>query len=119
MDTEKLLKLILDIAEEFKAEDIKVLQVTDHCDFADYFVFMCGRSTTQVKSIAEELHFRSKHAGNPPHGEEGMDGGEWCLLDYGSIVVHVFLPQKRAYYNLEELCQEAPTAYPAPEQASE
>ena len=107
MNTEELLKLITDTADEFKAIDILVLGVTNVCDFADYFVIMSATSTTQASSIAEELHFRAKKAERTTLSEEGLSAGEWSLLDFGDIVVHVFLPQKREYYNLEELWSEA------------
>lgn len=107
METQELLKLIVDTAEEFKAVDIKILHVTDVCEFADYFVIMSGTSTTQVKSVTEELHYRCKHAKRPAISEEGLATAEWCLLDFSDIVVHVFLPEKRSYYDLEGLWVDA------------
>ena len=107
LNTDELLKLITDTADEFKAMDILVLEVTEVCDFADYFVIMSATSTTQASSISEALHFRAKRSGRTTISEEGTSAGEWSLLDFGDIVVHVFLPQKRAYYNLEELWSEA------------
>lgn len=112
LSTEELLKLIIDTSEEFKAVDLKVLQVDHICDFADYFVIMSGTSTTQVQSLAEELHYRSKHADRHSIGEEGMASAEWCLLDFGDIVVHVFLPAKREHYDLENLWADALVIYP-------
>ena len=107
MNTGELLRFIMEICEEFKAIDIKVLKVDGVCDFADFFVIMSGTSTTQIQSLAEELHFKTKHAGRHSLGEEGIAAAEWCLLDFGDIVVHIFLPQKRAHYDLESLWEGA------------
>ena len=112
MDTRDLLKLVIDTAEEFKAEEITILKVSDVCDFADYFVIMSGASTTQIRSLTEELGLRCKHAGRQARDIEGLTASEWCLLDFGDIVVHVFHPQKRAYYNLEALWDTAETIVP-------
>ncbi len=103
METEALLKTIIHIAEDFKAMDIRVLKVTDLCPFADYFVIMSGGSTVHVQSIAEEMALRCKHGGHPATSVEGLEKGEWCLLDFGDILVHVFHPQKRGIYDLESL----------------
>ena len=103
METDSLLRHITDAAESFRAVDIKVLKVTDVCDFADYLVIMSGTSTTHVQSIAEEIHIKCKKGGRTALHREGLVGGEWVLLDFGEIITHVFHPEKRAYYNLEEL----------------
>ena len=107
MDTESLLAKLIEVAEEFKAQDIRILGVRDVCDFADFFVILSGSSTTHVQSISDELFFKTKHAGRHADSVEGMETGEWVLMDFGDIVVHVFHPNKRAYYNLEELWSRA------------
>lgn len=107
METEQLLHLILGITEEFKALDPKVLRVTEVCSFADYFVFVSGTSSRHIKSIAEELILKCKHIDEAPLNVEGLDAGEWCLLDFGSVIVHVFDQDKRTHYNLEDLWSEA------------
>ena len=112
LNSEAFLSFILETAGSFKAQDITVLKVSDVCDFADYFVLMSGTSTTHIQSLAEELVYKTKHAGHQPSSVEGMAKGEWCLLDYGDIVVHVFSPQKRSYYDLESLWKEAPVVSP-------
>ena len=107
METLELLKMIVETADEYKAMDLEILDVREVCSFADYFVIMCGNSTTQTSTIAEKMQLKTKHAGNPPISLEGLPAAEWCLLDYGDIVVHIFLPAKREYYQLEELWSEA------------
>lgn len=103
METETLLKTIVQICEDFKAVDLRVLKVGEICLFADYFVIMSGNSTVHVQSIAQELIYRCKHGGHPAASVEGLAKGTWCLLDFGDIVVHVFHPQQREYYDLEAL----------------
>lgn len=103
LETEPLLHHILAITEEFQALEPTVLKVSDFCDFADYFVIVTGTSIRHVQSLAEELNYKCKHAGELAHSVEGKLAGEWCLLDFGSVVVHVFTAEKRAQYNLEEL----------------
>ena len=107
MNTQELLSFIVSIAEDFKAADIKVLKVSEVCSFADYFVIMSGTSTVHIQSICEEISYKCKHAGRPPADVEGLGAGEWCLLDFGDIVVHVFLPKKRSFYDLEALWKDA------------
>ena len=107
METQQLLQLIIDTAEDFKAINLVVLKVSGICDFADYFVIMSGTSGRRVQSITEEMSYRCKHAGRQALDVEGLTGGEWCLLDFGDIVVHIFQPKKRVYYDLENLWQEA------------
>lgn len=107
METEQLLHLILNVTEEFKGQDLSVLKVDEVCDFADYFVIITGTSTRHVQSLAEEIVLKCKHAGSPAFSVEGMDLGEWCLMDFSDIVVHIFLPEKRAHYDLESLWEGA------------
>jgi len=112
VNTESLLEFIIGVAEDFKANDLVALQVSSICDFADYFVIMSGTSSTHVRSLTEEIHLKTKHAGRPPLSVEGAAAGEWALLDYGDVVVHVFLPDKRAFYDLESLWSDALRVYP-------
>jgi ribosome-associated protein len=76
---------------------------------ADYFVICSGESTTQVKAIAEfiEQEFSSKNI--KPLGIEGLDYSHWVLIDYGSVIIHVFEKETRAYYSLERLWLDAKT----------
>lgn len=106
MKTKELVDFIVGIAEDFKAVDIAILEVTEKCSFTDYLVIMSGTSTTQTRAIADELVYKTKHAGHQALSIEGLVQGEWCLLDFGDVVVHIFLPDKRAYFALEELWQD-------------
>ncbi len=92
-----------------KGKEVKVLDLRDLTQsIADYFIICHGDSTTQVDAVADhveqqartEMHERALHV-------EGTDNSQWVLIDYGNIVVHVFLEQYRRYYNLEELWGDA------------
>ena len=97
-----------------KASDVKVLKVRDLTVLADYFVIAAGTSTTHVKSLAEEVEFRLEQQGVKPLRTEGVDGKSWILLDYGEVIVHVFYPEARSYYDLEHLWADAEEcAWPA------
>lgn len=85
-----------------------VLEVKEVSSFADYFVICHGDSTRQVRGIARTIEERMKEAGFLPFGVEGAREGQWVLLDYEDIVVHVFLKPVREFYDLERLWSEAP-----------
>jgi ribosome-associated protein len=112
LNSNELIDTIIDLADEYKATEVKVLQVTGLCSFTDYFILMNGQSTTQIQSLSEALVQRMKKSGRKPQSTEGMQSGEWVLLDFGDVVAHIFTPEKREYYNLEALWQEAPVLFP-------
>jgi len=86
-----------------KAQDLTVLDVRDIASFTDLMVVASGASTRQVKALADKVIERCRLAGIRPLGVEGEREAEWVLVDLGDIVVHVMLPQTRAFYNLEKL----------------
>lgn len=89
--------------DEDKAEDISIIDLAGKCDFADYMIVVSGRSQRHVSSIASKLAERLKEIGNAPLSIEGLETGEWVLIDVGDVIVHVFHPEKRGYYNLEKM----------------
>lgn len=103
---------IAGILDTKKARDIKILKVNEKTVLADYFVIAAGNSTTQVKSLADEVEYiLSTNDGITPTNVEGRGLGNWVLIDYDNIIVHVFNPQTREFYNLEKLwaeCEEIP-----------
>lgn len=107
MGTEELLNLILNISSDFKAVDMRCYKVDHICNFADYFVIMTGTSSTHIQALSEELLYKCKHADRQASGTEGVVQGEWSLLDFGDIVVHIMTRDKRDYYNLEEMWADA------------
>ncbi len=86
-----------------KAEKISVLKVDALTSITDYFVIAAGTSTTQVKALADEVEFRLKEAGLPPHHIEGYTQGNWIVLDFYQVIVHVFNDETRKFYALENL----------------
>ena len=90
-----------------KARDIRALYTADQTTLADYFVICNGTSNTQVRALAEAVEFAMSQAGEEPHHIEGHQGGEWTLLDYSAVVIHVFTEQGREFYSLERLWSDA------------
>ena len=86
-----------------KASDIKVLEVTDQTIVADYFVLCTGTSNTQVKGFAGEVEYKMGLAKQPPIRMEGYNEGTWIIMDFGSVLVHIFQRETRDFYNLERL----------------
>ncbi len=103
-------------AESKKAIDIKVLDLTAITSFADAFVVCTGANQRQVQAIADEIGQRlKKDAGELPNSLEGYNQGEWVLADYGDLVIHIFSPKAREYYDLERLWRSAKTVEIPPE----
>jgi ribosome-associated protein len=95
-------------ARDKKALDLVVLDVRAVSTVADYFVVCSGRSTTHLETIAEGIRMDLKAEGARPLHAEGQAGSGWVLLDYGDVLVHVFLEETRLYYALERLWGDAP-----------
>jgi ribosome-associated protein len=93
-------KAILDILEDHKAADPLLLKLGPHSSFADFLVIASGGSTRQVASLAKAVAEAYPQA---LLGIEGQQAAEWVVADFGNVVVHLFLPEKRALYNLEKL----------------
>lgn len=99
----EILKKAAQILDGRKAEDVKAIDIAGVSILADYFLLASGGSSTQVRSLAEELEFRLSEAGVEPQRVEGMQTASWVVLDYGSVVIHVFHRDTRTFYNLERL----------------
>lgn len=104
-------KSLLAIAEKLlddgKAEDVAAIDLQGKSDIADFMLIATGRSQRQVMALAQRLTEGLKAAGCKRVSVEGMRQGEWVLIDAGDIVVHLFKPETRAYYNLEKMWGEA------------
>lgn len=96
-------------ADEKKATDIIVQDVTDLHSMTDYFVIATAANNRQVEAIIDEIEkkLREEAHAKPIH-REGIEEGTWALLDYGDVIVHVFQPEARDYYRLEQLWNDAP-----------
>lgn len=90
-----------------KAKDIRVLETKDITVLADYFVICTAGSTTQVKTLADEVDKILAEKGEKALRTEGYRGGGWVLVDFGAIVVHIFLKDIREFYSLERLWRDA------------
>ena len=99
---------IVEAALELKAERPIVLDMRALTAYADSFVILTGRSDRQVRSIAESIVHALKQQGDPPLGVEGLDDGNWVLIDCNDAIVHVFDPETRVQYDLERLWRDAP-----------
>ena len=104
---EELAHAIFDVLDAKKAGDIKVLRVEDHTVITDYFIICTGRSSTQVKSLGGEVEFKIGERGVDPTHYEGRDNGNWVVLDYHSVILHIFSQESREFYKLEKLYGDA------------
>ena len=97
-------------ADEKKATDIVIQDVSELLKVTDYFVICTAANNRRVDAVAEEIEDKLREeCGMKPFNREGLDESTWVLLDYGSIVVHIFQPQQRDFYRLEQLLEQAPT----------
>ena len=103
LSPDQLEQLVISALEDFKANDILVIDVSGRSPLTDRLVIASGNSTRHVRSMAENLVVRAKSAGCPPLGIEGERGADWVLVDLNDVIVHLMLPQTRAFYNLEKL----------------
>jgi len=99
--------LCAEAAIDRKASDLVVLDIGPLSSVADYFVICSGRSDTQVQAIADAIERRMRDAGHRPLSVEGREHGQWILMDYADVVVHVFYTPVRAFYDLERLWSRA------------
>ena len=100
----ELSKKIAGYLDAKKAKDIKIIKIDDLTVVTDYIVIATGTSTTQVKSLADEADYMvEKELGIKPARVEGYESKNWILIDYETVIVHVFHPQAREYYDLDKL----------------
>jgi ribosome-associated protein len=102
-DSSVLLSAILASLEDDKAEDIVTIPLAGKSEMADHMVIASGRSSRQVSAIAEHLTDRLKQEQGVAVRMEGKDLGDWVLVDAGDIIVHVFRPEVREFYQLEKM----------------
>ena len=97
-------------ADAKKADDVAVLDLTSLSDVCDYFVIATGQNSRLADAVVDEVEEKVADAcGEHPFSIKGRDEGSWILMDYGSVIVHVFSPEARDYYRLEKLWGDAPT----------
>ena len=101
--SEKLLAAILKSLDDDKAEDVVQIELRGKSEMGDYMVIASGRSSRQVASIAEKLVERVKQTFGVISKIEGKDAGDWVLIDTGDVIVHIFRPEVREFYQLEKM----------------
>jgi ribosome-associated protein len=109
LEPRELADRIAAIASDVKASDIRVLDLREVLGYTDYFVIASGNTERQAKAIYDRIYQDLKDSyGLLPRREEGAREARWILMDYLDTVVHIFTPEARAFYRLEQLWGEAP-----------
>ena len=103
MQAEQIKELIVEALDDLKAVNTVTLDVSGLTDVMDFLVITSGTSNRHVKSLANNVCMEAKKQGERALGVEGEDAGEWVLVDFGDVVVHVMLPATRDFYDLERL----------------
>lgn len=104
-DQQSFLKQLLKSLDDIQAIDVVVIDVKNQTSVTDYMIVCGGRSSRHVKAIAELVIEQMKAAGLPALSQNGLETGEWALIDFGDFVLHVMQSDSRAFYNLEGLWQ--------------
>ena len=111
MESKEIIAEIKKAVEDKKAFDLVILDLRGLFPFSDYWVICSGSSLIQTRVIAEEVIRRTKMGKVYPLHVEGEDSGEWILIDYGNVMVHIFREEERVFYQLEKLWRQARLLY--------
>ena len=103
LSPEQIARIAAKALDDKKAKDIKVLKTAEQTVLADYFVICNGTSSTHIKALVNEVDKQLSEAGEPPVRREGLRSDIWVLMDFGSVIVHIFTDEARKFYNLERL----------------
>ena len=106
MEAKALATKIAEILDNKGATDIQILEVGHMTSITDFFVVASGRNVQSVHTLAEDLEDRLAEDGIEPRRKEGKNGARWIVLDYAQVIVHIFHPEERQYYNIERLWQD-------------
>ena len=98
-----LAKIAIEDLEDKKAEDIRVIDISDLSVLADFFIIATGNNRTQVQAMADEVEQKLGRAGAVPKQIEGYQAANWVLLDFGDVIIHIFDAQNRLFYDLERI----------------
>ena len=107
MTPKEIAELAVKALDAKNAHDLKLLRTTDVTVLADYFVICTASSSTQIKTLADAVEAALEDAGETKLHREGYRSGSWVLLDFGSVVIHLFMEEARQFYNLERLWADA------------
>ncbi len=103
LEAEEIARLATELASEQQARDIVLLDIRALCSFADYFVICTGDNKRHIEAIWRDIAEILKKKGVLPHHNEGEPDSGWMLIDFGSVIVHIFAPPEREYYELDRL----------------
>jgi len=107
LEAEEIARLATEVASEKQASNIAMLDVRELCSFADYFVICSGDTKRHIEAIWQGINEMLKYKGVLPHHNEGTSDSGWMLADFGSVIVHIFAPLERDYYQLDKLWDKA------------
>jgi ribosome-associated protein len=105
----EMVKLALEGLEDKKAEDIKVIDISEVSVIADYFIIAGGTNRSQIQALSDSVCEKLGRAGHPEKQIEGYDTANWVLIDFGDIIVHIFDKENRLLYDLERLWRDGKT----------
>ena len=101
-------QLVVDVASDKLASDIVMLDVRKVASFADYFVIMSADSSRQIQGLEEDINRALKEENVRQYRREGIPSSGWVVLDFSNVIVHIFGPEERSFYDLERLWSQAP-----------
>ena len=113
MEAKALAITAAQILDAKKADQVRLIDISQISTLGDYFVLATGTSGTHVKALADELEYQLKEKGVPAGRVEGYRSNSWILLDYESVIIHIFTPEARAFYDLDRLWQDGIPVDPA------
>ena len=103
MTSKEMTKLTIAALEEKKAEDIRIIDISEVSVLADYFIIANGTNRNQIQALSDHVEETLHKAGSPVKQIEGYDSANWVLLDFGDIIVHLFDKENRLFYDLERI----------------
>ena len=107
LEAEEIARLAIEVASEKQANNIAMLDVRELCSFTDYFVICTGDTKRHIEAIWQGIDEMMRHRGIVPHHREGTSDSGWMLADMGPVIVHIFAPAERDYYQLDRLWDKA------------
>ena len=99
--------------DDKKAKDVKILKTAEQTVLADYFVICNGSSPAHIKALVDEVDKQLSEVGEPPIRREGLRSDIWVLMDFGSVIIHIFTDEARKFYDLERLWSDAEVVTPS------
>lgn len=99
----EMAKLVIDALEDKKAEDIKIIDISEVSVLADYFIIAGGNNSSQIQALCNNVEEKLGRAAHPCRQIEGYDTANWILMDFGDVIVHIFDKENRLLYDLERI----------------